>query len=759
LSVAVEKPASAAQAAAVLSETKVTRPVGGRTKLDWGAVGSPAEVELSTERLSELVEHNEGDFTAILQAGVKLSDAQAAFARAGQRLVLDPPDPEGKATIGGVLATSDSGPLRHRYGGARDLVLGIQVALPDGTVARAGSRVIKNVAGYDLAKLMCGAHGTLGVICEVILRLHPVPPQTVTVLARGVPAAQLGRAASALRRHPFELESLDVGWSDGSGSILARAAGRACESIAGEVTEVLSAEGLESEVVDDDDALWEEQRTRQRGEAIVRVSFPPAELERLLVTAPRAVARAGAGLGWVAIEPTADALARLRGELAPWPCVLLDAPESLRADVDPWGVGDGPEAALMLRQGAVMSVWDSEQAPSVDLLDDCVHCGFCLPTCPTYALWGEEMDSPRGRIQIMGLGHKQDELSDEMVTHLDQCLGCMACVTACPSGVKYDHLLLQARPQIERHYDRSPADRAFRRLIFEVFPHPGRLRAMVPLLALQRRLGGERLIPRRLRRLRGMAALTPEVKLRSMWSQLPEVTPAKGEKRGTVALLQGCVQRVFFSQVNRATVRVLAAEGFEVHAPREPRCCGSLQLHTGYEEAARERARDTVNALGGYDTVIVNAAGCGSGMKDYVHLIDDSQFAAKVKDVFEFLADVEPRAQRRPLALKVAYHDACHLAHAQGIRRQPRDLLRAVPELELLEPAEWELCCGSAGVYNMLMPDAAADLGRRKADNLAATRPDVIAAANPGCLIQINRYLDRPVPMVHPIELLARSVR
>jgi glycolate oxidase iron-sulfur subunit len=405
-----------------------------------------------------------------------------------------------------------------------------------------------------------------------------------------------------------------------------------------------------------------------------------------------------------------------------------------------------------------MGVWDTEQAPSVELLDDCVHCGFCLPNCPTYALWGEEMDSPRGRIQIMGLGHKQDELSEEMVMHLDRCLGCMACVTACPSGVKYDQLLLQARPQVERHHERSLADRAFRRMIFEVFPHPGRLRAMVPLLALQRRLGGERLIPRRLRRLRGMAALTPEVKLRSAFSQLPEVTPAQGEKRGTVALLQGCVQRVFFSEVNRATVKVLAAEGFEVHAPRDPRCCGSLQLHTGYEEAARERAHDTVAALGRYDTVIVNAAGCGSGMKDYAHLIDDPEFAGKVKDVFEFLADVEPRAERRPLALRAAYHDACHLAHAQGIRRQPREVLGEIPELELLEPAEWELCCGSAGVYNMLMPDAAADLGSRKAKNLAATKPDVIAAANPGCLIQINRYLERPVPMVHPIELLARSV-
>ncbi len=346
MSLTVETPATAGEAAEILARGKVTQPVGGRTKLDWGAVGAPPELELSTERLNQLVEHNEGDFTAILQAGVRLSDAQSVFARADQRLALDPPDPDGRATIGGVLATSDSGPLRHRFGGARDLVLGIQVALPDGTVARAGSRVIKNVAGYDLAKLMCGAHGTLGVICEVIMRLHPMPPRTVTVVGRG---EAIAAGTSALRRHPFELESLDVAWEDGAGSILARAAGRACDSIAEEVSAVLSAEGLTSETIENDDAVWEEQRARQRGETIVRVSYPPAELERLLAAAPRAVARAGAGLGWVAIDSSPEALARLRGELAPWPCVLLDAPEALRAEVDPWGVGDGPEAALMER--------------------------------------------------------------------------------------------------------------------------------------------------------------------------------------------------------------------------------------------------------------------------------------------------------------------------------------------------------------------------------------------------------------------------
>ncbi|HEY6398491.1 MAG TPA: heterodisulfide reductase-related iron-sulfur binding cluster, partial [Solirubrobacteraceae bacterium] len=333
-----------------------------------------------------------------------------------------------------------------------------------------------------------------------------------------------------------------------------------------------------------------------------------------------------------------------------------------------------------------MGAWDAQHPPAPELIDDCVHCGFCLPTCPTYAVWGEEMDSPRGRIQLMRLGHEQPSLSTEMVTHLDRCLGCMACVTACPSGVKYDLLLLQTRPQIERHFGRSLADRAFRRLVFELFPHPGRLRALVPLLVLHRRLGLERLVPPRFARLRSMAELVPEVGVPALWQRLPEVTPARGPKRGTVALLQGCVQRVFFSGVNRATAAVLAAEGFEVHAPRSPACCGSLQLHTGYEPEARARARETVDSLGAYDTVIVNAAGCGSGMKDYAHLVGDAGFAAKVKDIHEFLAGIEPRAARRALPMRVAYHDACHLAHAQGIRGAPRELLRTIPGLVLIEP-------------------------------------------------------------------------
>jgi glycolate oxidase iron-sulfur subunit len=404
------------------------------------------------------------------------------------------------------------------------------------------------------------------------------------------------------------------------------------------------------------------------------------------------------------------------------------------------------------------TAWDDTRPPELDLIRDCVHCGFCLPTCPSYAVFEDEADSPRGRIVLMRIGHEEgSEVSPEMTTHLDRCLGCMACVTACPSGVQYDRLIERTRPQVERHGDRTWRERALRGTIFALFTHPGRLRALVPAMALQQRLRVRERFGERLPFLK----LAPRVKARAAIRQLPVITPAVGSKRGTVAFMQGCVQRVFYGDVNAATVRVLAAEGFEVHSPRRPRCCGALQFHSGVETPARKLAEETVAAYEGYDVVLTNVAGCGSAMKDYGHLFEDdprmAAFSAKVRDVHEFLAGHEPRAPRHPLPLKLAYHDACHLAHAQQVRSQPRDLLRGIPELELVEPAEWELCCGSAGIYNLTHPGPAAELGARKAENLRATGADAIAAANPGCSIQIAAYLDTPIH--HPMSLLDHSIR
>ena len=413
-----------------------------------------------------------------------------------------------------------------------------------------------------------------------------------------------------------------------------------------------------------------------------------------------------------------------------------------------------------------MPAFDAQRIPEQSLVDDCVHCGFCLDTCPTYVLWAAEADSPRGRIVLIdkALGDT-DELSDEMVTHFDRCLGCMACVTACPSGVRYDRLIERVRPQVERHHTRPPAERALRRLLFETLPHPKRLRALVPMLALGRKLGAERL-PDRLSILMKVAPGTPVRAARA--AAIPERIAPVGPPRGRVGLLLGCVQRVFYADVHRATIRTLVAEGFEVFAPEQPDCCGALQFHSGEEEPAILRARETIAAfdrLGPLDKIVVNAAGCGSAMKEYGDLLDTPAaraFADRVCDVSELLAEVEPRAPRGPVPLRVVYHDACHLGHAQGVRAQPRELLRGIPELELLEnPVEPAVCCGSAGVYNLLQPEAAAELGARKARNLIDTGADAIAAGNPGCAAQLDlhlRELGHPLPIHHPIELLSRSI-
>jgi glycolate oxidase iron-sulfur subunit len=426
---------------------------------------------------------------------------------------------------------------------------------------------------------------------------------------------------------------------------------------------------------------------------------------------------------------------------------------------------------------AVSRAFDDLRAPSPDLIDDCVHCGFCLETCPTYALWNEEMDSPRGRIVLMRAGLEEgSEMSAELVTHIDQCLGCMACVTACPSGVQYDKLIEDTRAQVERNTDRRPVDRLFRRLLFETFTHPGRLRFLAPLLAVARRLGLDRWAARsralaRFPRLRALAALTPRTPLRASLRPLAETFSPPGPARGRVALLQGCVQRVFFRDVNLATARVLGAEGFAVSAPREPRCCGALQLHSGYDADAAELAKRTIAAFESYDHVVVNAAGCGSAMKDYAHLLRDdpdwadraAAFSARVRDVTELLHEAGPAAAatRHPVPLRAAYHDACHLAHAQGLRVEPRELLAGIPGLELVEPAEWELCCGSAGVYNMLQPEPAAELGERKARNLLDTGAEAVIAGNPGCALQIAAHserLGRRLRVYHPVELLLMSI-
>ncbi|CAN5236688.1 heterodisulfide reductase-related iron-sulfur binding cluster [soil metagenome] len=390
-----------------------------------------------------------------------------------------------------------------------------------------------------------------------------------------------------------------------------------------------------------------------------------------------------------------------------------------------------------------------------ELTSDCVHCGFCLTTCPTYVLWREEMDSPRGRIHLMDA--RLDgavTLNATVTTHFDRCLGCMACVSSCPSGVRYDRLIESTRDAVEREYERPLGDRLLRGLLFLVLPYSGRMRAALRLAPLGRVLP----MPRRFR---------PLVEMAPRWrsrGDVPAVTPASGSRRGRVGLLTGCVQRAVFTDVKQATARVLAADGFEVVAPPQG-CCGALSVHAGRLEEGRAFARRVVEAFDGVDLVVVNSSGCGSHLKELGWLLeseDAEAFAAKVRDVGELLAEVPPRARRHPLALTTARQDSCHLRHAQALPLASLASLARIPALDVVEPAEQDLCCGSAGIYNLVQPQAARELGDRKAANVLATGAQVYASANPGCLVQISNALrrsDRPLPALHPIELVDASIR
>ncbi|RPH68210.1 MAG: 4Fe-4S dicluster domain-containing protein [Myxococcaceae bacterium] len=415
-----------------------------------------------------------------------------------------------------------------------------------------------------------------------------------------------------------------------------------------------------------------------------------------------------------------------------------------------------------------------------DPIEDCVHCGFCLPHCPTYQSWGEEMDSPRGRIDLMrGLRDGKIPMTPTVASHFDRCLGCLACVTACPSGVRYDVLIEETRAKVEHTHRRSLGERLFRGMVFALFPRPGRLRVVGAFLLLYARSGLQwlvrksgilRLLPANLQQ---MEALTPEIGFKDLTRQLPERVPATGPARARVGVVAGCVQRVFFPGVNDATIRVLAAEGCEVVVPPGQGCCGALSMHSGRDEESLRYARGLIERFEHtpVDAIVINAAGCGSHLKDYGRLFRNDPawaeraraFSAKVKDVHEFLVALGPaRAARHPISARVTYHDACHLAHGQRIRSQPRALLRSIPGLQLVEVADGEQCCGSAGTYNLFQPESADEVGERKVAAVLRTRPQLLASANPGCTLHIQRLLKAKgmsLPAAHPVEILDASIR
>jgi glycolate oxidase iron-sulfur subunit len=398
-------------------------------------------------------------------------------------------------------------------------------------------------------------------------------------------------------------------------------------------------------------------------------------------------------------------------------------------------------------------------------VETCVHCGFCLPTCPTYLTLGEEMDSPRGRIFLMKSALEGTITVADTLPYIDRCLGCMACVTACPSGVRYGDLLTPYRALAEPQRARPLSERLARALVRQTLPHPARFRLAARAGKLARPLSRRLPAP-----LAAMLDLLPEALPES--HPLPRVFPAEGQRRARVALLAGCVQQALAPEINWATLRVLAKNGVEVVIPEGQGCCGALMMHTGEADMARALAHRNLRAfpLDGLDAILTNTAGCGSAMKEYGLLFkgqaeaDQARaFARRVRDVSEFLADLglnPPPPLPQPVHL--AYHDACHLAHAQGAALPPRQLLRQIPNLVVVDIPESELCCGSAGVYNLEQPAIAAALGQRKARNIVRTGAAAVAMGNIGCMVQVRAHLERlgqPLPVLHTLEVLDRAYR
>ncbi|BAZ43194.1 glycolate oxidase subunit (Fe-S) protein [Chondrocystis sp. NIES-4102] len=430
-----------------------------------------------------------------------------------------------------------------------------------------------------------------------------------------------------------------------------------------------------------------------------------------------------------------------------------------------------------------MTNFDFKNPPKPELIDTCVHCGFCLSTCPSYRVIGKEMDSPRGRIYLMdAINQGEATINSATTQHFDSCLGCLACVTTCPSGVQYDQLIAATRPQIERNQSRPLPDKLIRTLIFNLFPYPNRLRVLLPFFwvyqnsGLQKLIRSTAILKKITPRLAAMESILPKI-TPDAWqkNKLPTVIPAQGEKRYRVGMILGCVQRLFFSPVNEATARVLTANGCEVVIPPTQGCCAALPAHQGQEAQAKTLARQMIDSFAqlDLDAVIINAAGCGHTLKEYGHILADDpeyadkakEFASKVKDIQEFLCDIPFIADLHPISteeLTIVYQDACHLLHGQKISVQPRQLLKSIPGVQLREPLDASLCCGSAGIYNMLQPETADELGRQKANNLVNTGAGLIASSNPGCSLQIKKHLAKQnssLKLLHPIELLDYAIR
>ena len=803
------------------------------------AIGHPmatnAVLDLSALNAVSAYEPNELIIT--VQAGAPLADVQSLIDSKNQQFAFEPMDTSallgvsGNGTIGGMIGAGLAGPRRIKAGGARDHLLGAHAVSGFGDSFKTGGRVVKNVTGYDLCKLLAGSWGTLAVMTEVTLKVMPKPESERTLVLAGLDDVTANRAMTAALGSPYDVSGAahlpNSAFRPAAGTLagLLRLPGgrsRCCGWKASprrwRIAPIRSARRSRHS------GRWKCCRTTASATAwsairdvepfaaggalgawpVWRIVCPPASGGAL----GQALARDsggdviydwGGGLIWAALPPKPDAQAALvrqrveaaGGHAVADPGVRADPAEcrrlpsagrrprraeparapQLRSQDHPQPRPDAAGERDMKTEFSLTQLADPDIAEADKILRACVHCGFCTATCPTYVLLGDELDSPRGRIYLIKeMLEKDKPPTAEVVKHIDRCLSCLACMTTCPSGVHYMHLVDQARVRIERDYSRPLAERALRAVLALVLPRPKLFRASMIMARLARPFAAllpaskAAATPGLLRRIKAMLALAPN-SLPAPGPSGGSVFAATGERRGRVALLQGCAQQVLAPRINQAAINLLTRHGIEVVLVKDEQCCGALTHHLGQDGDALARARANINVWkkeaeqGGLDAILITASGCGTVIKDYGFMLREdrdfagpaAQISALAKDITEFLGGIELAPTTQKGDVTVAYHSACSLQHGQKITGLPKELL-SKNGFVVKDVPESHLCCGSAGTYNILQPDIASRLRDRKIANLATVKPDMIAAGNIGCMVQIAGGTS--VPVVHTIELL-----
>ncbi|MEE8586167.1 MAG: FAD-binding and (Fe-S)-binding domain-containing protein [Acidobacteriota bacterium] len=786
--------------------------IAGKGK-HWHLGNNPSRVTglLSLHNCNQVVEYSPADMTATFEAGCSLQSIEQTLAGGGQFLPFLPFH-SGDSTIGGAVSANLSGPWAGALGRCRDHLIGVEVLHPDGRLSHAGGKVVKNVAGYDLCKLYAGALGTLGVLTRLTFKVQPRPPSTCTLLLSFESLDQAIQQARQIRDQifPAALEVLSTGPEAGMPYQLAVGLLDSEAVLEWKQERILEAQPDSSVLQQQSEsAFWEAwshdfgQHSEGRSKLPIVLVSAPLGLFKSVVAELQAVLKAksfsasflqGSLLVPVSPEDLPQRLSRFRRGWTGKPVfsILWKAPASLKQSVEVWDIppscsgftgicaGNSTPTASSTPDASELATDNCEERTELmaskdpfSLNLDCIHCGLCLSACPTYQILGSETDSPRGRIYLMKAAWQgRIELDDKAVSHLDGCLACRACESACPSGVRFEWMLAQTRSEIRKQ---DPGHWLLRAAFQHLLPYPRRIRALAGLTRIYQNLGLQSLA-RRSGLLgvlsRGLAEAEGKLPFLPRSRKLKQLYPAYGERKFRVGFLSGCVMPVLFPHTHEASIEVLRRSGCEVVVPARQSCCGALHWHDGRADQAKQLARQLCQSFEGkgLDALIVNSAGCGAAMKDYGHWLQAdpdwrqgaSDFSRKVEDLCEFLVRINPPWQLAPLNIRLAYDDPCHLLHGQKISSQPRLLLKRIPGLELLDFPNPDRCCGAAGIYNLLQPALSNQLTGWKCKEILSSRPDRVATANPGCMMQIRAGLHSAgasLAVQHPVEILQESLK